>query len=247
MTNRVLLNNVEHRDLRVDTRHSEEFGDSVNQVLVFPTEFEDLQREYPILFRRDADGNYQAVALLGLDRDENLFLDGGGWQARYVPAVQRCGPFSIGLHKAQDDGVSEPKIQLDLDHPRIAMDEGERLFLPHGGNSPYLEAVSGVLRRIYGGLDMVGPMFAAFDRASLLRPVTLNIALNDAESYSLADFHAIDETRLAGLDGPELEQLNKTGGFLRLAFMASASLANVGRLIDLKNRRSASSQTLSLD
>jgi hypothetical protein len=58
MTNRVLLNNVEHRDLRVDTRHSVAFGDGINQVLVFPTEFEDLQREYPILFRRDADGNF---------------------------------------------------------------------------------------------------------------------------------------------------------------------------------------------
>ena len=116
MTNRVLLNNVEHRDLRVVTRHSVDFGDAINQVLVFPTEFEDLQREYPILFRRDAEGNIQAVALLGLDRDENLFLDGEGWHARYVPAVQRCGPFSIGLHpcsgrrrhRAEDPGRSRP-------------------------------------------------------------------------------------------------------------------------------------------
>jgi len=112
MTNRVLLNNVEHRDLRVVTRHSVDFGDNINQVLVFPTEFEDLQREYPILFRRDADGNYQAVALLGLDRDENLFLDGDGWQARYVPAVQRCGPFSLGLRQSPGDGAAGPMIQV---------------------------------------------------------------------------------------------------------------------------------------
>ena len=246
MTNRVLLNNVEHRDLRVVTRHSVELGDGINQVLVFPTEFEDLQREYPILFRRDPDGNFQAVALLGLDRDENLFLDGDGWHARYVPAVQRFGPFSIGLHKAKEDGPAGPMIQVDLDHPRVGADEGERLVLPHGGNSPFLDSISGVLGRIYGGLDMTGPMFAAFDQASLLRPVTLNIALNDAESYSLEDFHAIDEARLAGLDGAELERLHKAG-YLRLAFMAAASLANVGRLIELKNRRAASAQTLSLD
>jgi hypothetical protein len=58
---------------------------------VLPTEFEEVQREYPILIRKDPSGDYQAVALLGLDRDENLFLDETGWNARYVPAVQQRG------------------------------------------------------------------------------------------------------------------------------------------------------------
>jgi hypothetical protein len=77
MTNRVLLNNVDHGDLRVVTGHGPAFGDNINQVLIFPTEFEAVQREYPIFFRKDADGAFQSVALLGLDRDENLFLDDG--------------------------------------------------------------------------------------------------------------------------------------------------------------------------
>ena len=85
--NRVLLNNIDHHDLRVITRHGAEFGDAVNQVMVFPTEFEAVQREYPIVFRRDAEGALRPVALLGLTREENLFLDGaGGWRAGYVPA-----------------------------------------------------------------------------------------------------------------------------------------------------------------
>ena len=79
-------------------------------------------------------------------------------------------------------------------------------------------------------------MFAAFEQAALLRPVTLRIALNDAESYNLEDVHAIDEERLAKLDGGQLERLH-AAGFLRPAFMAAASLANVSRLIELKNRR----------
>ena len=82
---------------------------------------------------------------------------------------------------------------------------------------------------------------------ALLRPVTLKIALNDAESYNLEDFHAIDEARLAGLDGAAAGATARGRWFLRPAFMAAASLANVGRLIELKNRRAASSQTLSLD
>ena len=50
MTNAVLLDNVTHKDLRVKTGFTAEFGDSVNQVLVFPTEFAFIQREYPIFF-----------------------------------------------------------------------------------------------------------------------------------------------------------------------------------------------------
>lgn len=82
--NRVLLNNVDHADLRVIAAHGVAFGDGVNQTLLLPTEFEAAQREYPILIRKDPSGGYHAVALLGLDRDENLFLDETGWRARYV-------------------------------------------------------------------------------------------------------------------------------------------------------------------
>ena len=65
----VLLNNIDHQDLRVIVRHGGEFGDSINQTLIFPTEFEEIQREYPIVFRKDAEGEFQSVALLGLDKD----------------------------------------------------------------------------------------------------------------------------------------------------------------------------------
>src|SRR5439155_25882085 len=80
------LDNVEHAQLRVDERAAPE-SVAVNQALVVPSEFEQLQREYPILFRRDADGEFQAVSILGLDRGENLFLSDGEWAARYIPAT----------------------------------------------------------------------------------------------------------------------------------------------------------------
>jgi hypothetical protein len=68
MTNTVLLDNVTHKGLRVRTGYSAGFGDNINLALVFPTEFVFVQREYPILFRRDAKGEFQAVALLGWTR-----------------------------------------------------------------------------------------------------------------------------------------------------------------------------------
>jgi hypothetical protein len=234
MTRTVQLNNVDHHDLRVITRYAPEFGDAINQVLVFPTEFEDIQREYPIFFIRDANDDLQAVALLGLDRDENLYLDEQGWQARYVPAAQQRGPFAIGMNGAG----GEPMIHVDLGHPRIGRGEGEghALFLPHGGNGPYLDHVAAVLRTIYTGLDLIRPMFEAFEDAGLIEPVAIEVQLSDTEGYDLPDFSTVSAERLGALDGAALEKLHGSG-FLYAAFLVVASTANVNGLIERKLAR----------
>ena len=238
MTNKVLLNNVDHADLRVIVHHAAEFGDSVNQVLVFPTEFDDIQRDYPIFFRRDPNGALQSIALLGLDRDENLFLDERGWQGRYVPAVLQRGPFLIGLQEREADGEArrEPMVHIDLDHPRVSRSEGLSLFLPHGGNAPYLDHVAGVLRAIYAGIEATAPMFAAFEEAGLIEPVSLEIEIDEARKYVLPDLFTIGRAALAALDGARLEQLNRAG-FLGVAFLVASSMSNVSRLIELKNAK----------
>jgi hypothetical protein len=236
MTKTVLLNNIDHGDLKVITGHGPAFGDNINQVLIFPTEFEDIQREYPIFFRKDANGDYQSVALLGLDRDENLFLDDSGWQARYVPAVQRRGPFSIGLQAARAD--IEPMIHVDIDHPRISETKGEPLFLPAGGNSPYLQHVTRLLGTIFDGLEVSKPMFAAFEDLDLIEPVAVEIQLNDRQRYDLPNLYTIAQDRLAELKGADLERLH-AAGLLRAACWVVSSLGNVNRLIDLKNRKLA--------
>jgi hypothetical protein len=228
----VLLNNVDHHDLHVVTHHGAEFGDAVSQVLVFPTEFENVQREYPIVFRRDAEGALRPVALLGLARGENLFLDGtGGWRSGYVPALLQRGPFSIG---APDTAEGEPMIRIDLDHPRVSRSEGMPIFLPQGGNSPYLEHVAGVLRTIYLGHHLLEPMVTAFEGAGLLRPVNLEARVSETDIHVIPDVLTIDRERLAALGADELSSLHRQG-FLQCAFLAAASLGNMQRLADLKS------------
>jgi hypothetical protein len=237
MTN-VLLSNVDHHDLRVITRHGAEFGEGVSQVMVFPTEFEAVQREYPIVFRPDANAVLRPIALLGLTRDENLFLDGaGGWRARYVPALFQRGPFSIA---APDTPDGEPMIRVDLDHPRVSRSEGTAVFLPQGGHSHYLEQVVGTLRTIYLGHQLLEPMIAAFEAAALLRPVNLEARVGETEIHAVSGVSVIDRERLAALGAEELAGLHQ-GGFLQAAFLAAASLGNVQRLADLKGRELAGS------
>jgi len=243
MTNVVMLDNVTHKDLRVRTGYSAEFGDNINLALVFPTEFSYVQREYPILFRKSSNGDFESLALLGLDKGENLFLDESGWNARYVPAIQQRGPFVIGLHgkKGEVSGNRGPMVHINLEHPRVSTTEGAPLFLRHGGNSPMLEHAGRMLQMIYHGVELAKPMFAAFEGAGLLEPMDVEVALNDRVKYTIPDFFTINQDRLAALDGTELEQLNRHG-HLQLAMLALTSLGNMTWLIELKNRRLAAGQ-----
>jgi hypothetical protein len=240
MTRVVLLDNVAHADLRVATGYAAAFGDGVNQCAVFPTEFDDLQREYPILFRRDAEGAFYAVALLGLDANENLFLDDAGWHARHVPAVHQRGAFKIGMVD-RGAGEREAMIHVDLDHPRVGAADGQAVFLPHGGQSPYLDHIVRVLQVVHDGLAQRDAMFAAFEGAGLIEPVRLEIMLDDSTRYDIPDCFTIGAARLAALDGDTLAALNRAG-FLRHAFLVASSLGNISRLIELKNRRRAGSR-----
>lgn len=235
MANVVLLDNIEHGNLRVKGERGDAFGDHINQVLVFPNEFRALQREYPIVFRRDASGEFQSVALLGLERDENLFLSDGAWQADYMPAVQARGPFSIELRKSAAGGPEEaaPVIRIDLDNPAVGSEEGHPLFLPQGGYSPYLEGIMEVLKTLHTGVDFSRAFFAALQELELIEPATLEIKISDSQQYSVPDVFSIDEQRFQGLQGNDLEKLQHAG-LLAPCIWVMSSLDNIRSLVERK-------------
>jgi hypothetical protein len=242
MTRYVMLNNVAHQDLKIITRYAAEFGDNVGTVLTFPTEYADVQREYPIFFRKDREtGDYQSIALLGFEKNENLFLDDTGWQAAYVPGMIAKGPFLIGFQERQIDGElrRQPVIHIDLDHPKVGTREGESVFQPHGGNSPYLENIATVLRGISDGVEASKAMFAAFTALDLIQPVNVEIKLDQEHGINVTGLYSIDRARLAALDGERLFRLNQAG-YLEGAFLVLASMNNVRKLMALKQRRKRS-------
>lgn len=229
----VLLNNVDHRDLRVAIGYHARYGDAINQTRVFPAEFEELQREYAILLRRDEQGQFFATVLLGLDADENLFLDGEQgderWDARYVPATRARGPFSIGL-----DDAGEPMIHVEPDHSRVRAD-GQPVFREHGGNAALLDHVSAMLQRIYTGLQSEQALFDALAAADLLTAATLQLDVGEGRRYNLPDHWTVDAERLAQLDGDALARLHRDD-HLRPALWIASSLGNLRHLIDRKLR-----------
>jgi hypothetical protein len=239
MTRYELLNNVAHKDLRVVMRFGPEFGDNVGMVPAFPSEYAELQREYPIFFRKDPEsGAWQSVALLGFEQHENLFLQDGRWNAAYLPGAAAKGPFLIGFQEQRIDGElrKEPVMHVDLEHPRISFSEGEAVFLPQGGQSPYLQHIASVLRGIRDGVEFGTAMFAAFDSMELIQPVGLDVQLDDKHRVSVNGLYSIDREKLGALDAGSLQRLNQAG-YLEGAYLVLASLHNVRRLMAEKQRR----------
>jgi hypothetical protein len=234
MSQLVALDNVAHANLRVTPRYGAAHGDALNQSLIFPTEFPEAQREFPILFLRDPVDGLQAVALLGLDRDENLFLDGDRWTSHHIPLLRQRGPFLIGLLEQGDT----PVIQINLGDPRVGTSDGELLFLPRGGQSRYLEHIGRVLAAIHVGMTEAKPMYDALDALGLIEPIALELKLDDERAYMLRDHEALSAEKLAALGPAELDSLNRAG-YLGTAFLIAASLGNLSRLIERKNAKSA--------
>jgi hypothetical protein len=245
MTNKaVLLSNVEHKDLKVDTRYCARYGDSVNLALAFSAEFDELHKEYPILFHKDPEtSEFHAHAILGFDRDENLFLGDDGWSGNHVPAILARGPFLIGFQNQEIDGKTrkEPVIHIDMDNPRVGVDDGQAVFLPFGGDSPYLEKVMRTLQIVHKGAAFDKTLFSILESMDLLEPVSIEITLSNIDKINFHNYYTINREKLTQLDGESLEKINKSG-VLNLAIFALSSLGNFNKLIELKNMKSAIAQ-----
>jgi hypothetical protein len=203
-------------------------------VMTYPMEFRDIQGCYPILFTKDPNtGGFFAVALLGLEAGQNLFLQGDRWDATYVPVLVQRQPFLLATGGEGDD--KPPVVSLDLDHPRVSQDEGEPLFDGAGEPSVFLQQKIGLLGQLHRGLQHGRGFIDALLRHQLLVQIALDLAFNDGAKKTLQGFYCIDEERLYQLKGDVLESLNEAG-YLQPVFMAVASLSRVRDLIERRNR-----------
>jgi len=223
-----LLNNIQHKDLRVIIQRGAQWGDDVMSAPVTPDEFRSLQADYPIVFQPDDKGGFVPVALFGLEHGKNLFLapDGQpGWDADYLPLSMQRMPFSIGV---ADD---ELRMMVDMASPRISHGaEGEAVFLPQGGISDVTENANAVLRRLHEGLQATTEFIQALMSYDLLESFTLDVQRPDGSHGELVGFFMIHEERLAALDGSAVALLHQAD-YLQPIYMAIASLSNLKKLV----------------
>ena len=232
MTRHALLSNVEHKDLRVVTSRGKQYGDDIMYAFTFPAEFRNVQAYYPIVFAKAPDGTFTPLALFGFHQGQNLFLQGDRWDATYLPLMIERQPFLIG--QAPHGKV----VHIDLDSPRVSQTEGERIFLEHGGNTEYLEHITGVLGSLDQGIEATPGFIAALLEHDLLESFVIDIQFKDGAQHRFGGFYTIQEERLAKLDGAALGKLHERG-YLQPVYMVIASFSNFRGLIERASRLNA--------
>jgi len=232
VTQHALLNNRDHRDLRVIKTRGAAYGDDVMCTPTFPAEFRNIQAHYPIVFAQGRDGMFTPLALFGFREKQNLFLAPDGWDAPYLPMMIERQPFLIG-----SSGTGKV-VHIDLDSPRVSRTTGELLFLEHGGNSSYLERAGSLLAAIDEGIATIQPFSAALVEHNLLESFALDIEFRDGAQHRFAGFHAVQEERLNALGAEALGKLHQHG-YLLAIYMVIASFANFRGLIERASKLDA--------
>lgn len=226
----------QHKTLGYVEKYGSEYGHQVGAVLIFPNEFAKVQRELPILFRKDSEtGRFFPVALLGFEENENLFLNENSiWDARYIPLAVRQGPFLIGLQ--QQGAEQRLAIYADLNDSRIQKNMAPALFNDDGNASATLNEMRDVLSARHQGSELLEPMIEAFLKYNLLERVILEIGLSHGAAIKFDAGYTVHVENLIGLESDAVVALHKSG-FLSLAYNVADSVNNIQRLVDIKNAK----------
>ncbi|MEG3766964.1 SapC family protein [Alteromonas sp. 14N.309.X.WAT.G.H12] len=243
MANHVLLNNTQHKDLQVIEAYGDTYGHNQMCVPVFPAEARHAQAHYPLVFAKDANGQFQMVALLGVTENENLFIHNGQWRVSYKPLVIEKGPFLIGRGVA-DNGQETLSIYIDLDDPRVIdsptpTPNAHPLFLPHGGNTDYIDNIANVLSTIHHGQEANREFVNACQGLELIESFVIDMDLQHIGTHRVSGFYTLNEDKLKALSNSEIGELHESG-HLQTIYMMLASMSQLRQVIAYKKAALAS-------
>jgi hypothetical protein len=223
----VPLHNTEHANLRIATGFGFGYTSGIHAVYVTLAELPLVVRDYPIVFVMQGD-ELCPIAMLGLKRGENLFVDEqGAWQADYVPAYLRRYPFILADRPDNADQI----VCMDADCPAVNTGEGERLFMEDGSQSRYLSRSIGFLREYQAHYQHTRKAVARLAELGLLEDTHAVIEPPGGKDKARVDgFMTVKRERLAELAPEKLAGLLENG-LLDAIFLHRLSLDNFTRLL----------------
>jgi len=227
MTQIVPLNSETHRSLKVDARASATYCDNQRFVEVMVSEFPHLVVHYPILFSKDPrTGQFYCGAMLGFDEGENVFLEEWTEREFYRPlSLQRIPFYAHG-----------PDLAIDLDHPRVGVEEGKALFTTSGQPTRYLESIMYAFQSLKSGMEVTQLFIAKLLELKLIEPIDIEAEFDDGTTRKCVGLYTINQETVSKLPDAVVLKLFRRD-FLRLIYFMIASLKQFPILARRKNNR----------
>ncbi|MFM2118702.1 MAG: hypothetical protein RL722_170 [Pseudomonadota bacterium] len=227
-----LLDSRVHVGLRIKSHADWSFTRDLNAVFVTGVEFPEASREYAIAFvpgGNDANGKATVVpvALLGLRERQNLYLkDGGGWDARYMPAFFRRYPFAYAPTAEQ-----RMALVFDASWAGFSREEGTELMTADGQATDYLKGIMKFLEDFEQEAARTRLLCEKLVEYDLLRGAEINGQLANGEKVTATGFFMVDEDRLRKLSDERVVELHRNG-ILPLLHAHLLSMGLVNRLAE---------------
>lgn len=235
------LDTVLHRKLHLNTQASavDRFASFASSMLTF-AEFAAASREFPILFvgadkdEKTGKGQVAPVAMLGLERGENLFAEGKEWKAEYMPALFRTYPFTLAR---VDESADRWAVVFDASWTGVAIDgPGEKLFDDAGNATPFLEKLHQFTQEVEADIERTRIGGQRLLELELLKPMRFDATLPNGKAVALDGFMTLDDERFNKLSDAEVVELHRNG-LLGLLHMHRLSLGNMQRLLQKRIAR----------
>lgn len=221
-----VINREEDSKLKISPIEGFSYASDLRDCIVTVSEFYEAAKSQPIVFTKNDQGEYLALALMGFKTEKNLFVnEDGSWRAgEYVPAFVRRYPFIYIQH-------SGDSLTLAVDHAHKAVNKrkGEALFNADGEPSEYTERVLDFLNQYQQANNYTQAMIKMLDEKGLLEDATAKMVQN-GEPVNLTGFKRVNEARLSELSDTEVLDLIKSGAY-KWVVAHLMSLSNFQKLL----------------
>ena len=201
------------------------------------TEFAVACRDYPIAFIAGEGGQFVAMAVLGLENQQNLFvLPDGRWDpAVYLPAYVRRYPFC--MTRVTVDGREQAE-RVACVEKRAINAKGEALYDASGEALPAWDGRRKLLFEYEADLVRSDEMSRTLAGLELLETFTMQAVPSQGAPLAMTGMYRVAEEKLAGLAPEKLMDLVQKGVLARV-YAHLISLSNFARLLDRRTAQAA--------
>ena len=222
--NFVPLDKAKHQSIKVAFDASLAHAKNTHIAAATIKEFAQLCATMPVLFVKDPQGGFRSIAMLGVETDQNLFLQGDKWEGPHVPMNILRYPFDVRM-----DG---DKLGVFIDeNSELLNDEGQPLF---DGEEPseFLKNRQQFLSDLTNSELMTKTFIDKMTELGLIEDLNIMIGYASGERKNVTGLFSINEKKLLGLEDEKVLELHKNG-FLGAAYALMLSIGQLSRLVEL--------------